>query len=173
MGGLVGDITWRTFGAGVVLLILLASYWGVYEHGRQVERAGWETQWAERDADDAGAAAAAQADARNEEQRRRAAQDEAREHAQKEQRTAAADAAGADAAGQRLRDEASNLAASVSCGAGDPAAVARGQAATRAAMVLSDLLSRADQRAGELAAAYDSARIAGQQCEREHDALAN
>ncbi|MCY1463236.1 hypothetical protein D9M71_811040 [compost metagenome] len=41
----------------------------------------------------------------------------------------------------------------------------------RAAMVLSDLLARADERAGELAKAYDLARIAGQQCEREYDAL--
>jgi len=38
-------------------------------------------------------------------------------------------------------------------------------------MVLSDLLARADERAGELAAAFDQARVAGQQCEREYDAL--
>jgi hypothetical protein len=38
-------------------------------------------------------------------------------------------------------------------------------------MVLSDLLTRADVRAGELAKAYDRARIAGEQCEREYDVL--
>jgi hypothetical protein len=38
-------------------------------------------------------------------------------------------------------------------------------------MVLSDLLARADTRAGELAKAYDRAQIAGQQCEREYDSL--
>jgi hypothetical protein len=38
-------------------------------------------------------------------------------------------------------------------------------------MVLSDLLARADARAGELAKAYDQARIAGEQCQREYDAL--
>jgi len=53
----------------------------------------------------------------------------------------------------------------------DTEAVARGKAATRAAMVLSDMLTRADERAGELAKAYDRARIAGHQCEREYDAL--
>ncbi|MGH2435332.1 MAG: DUF2514 family protein, partial [Pseudomonas sp.] len=53
------------------------------------------------------------------------------------------------------------------------AAVARGQAATRAAMVLSDLLARADERAGELAKAYDRARIAGQLCEASYNALVN
>lgn len=38
-------------------------------------------------------------------------------------------------------------------------------------MVLSDLLARADAQAGELAKAYDIARIAGQQCEHEYDTL--
>ena len=38
-------------------------------------------------------------------------------------------------------------------------------------MVLSDLFQRADQRAGELAAAYDRARIAGLACERGYENL--
>jgi hypothetical protein len=38
-------------------------------------------------------------------------------------------------------------------------------------MVLADLLSRADERAGELAAAYDRARAAGLACEQAYDAL--
>ena len=79
--------------------------------------------------------------------------------------------AGADAAGQRQQHEAAQLAATVSCPGTDTAAVARSQAATRAAMVLSDLLTRADARAGELAKEVDRVRIAGQQCEREYDAL--
>ncbi|WP_332772242.1 DUF2514 family protein [Pseudomonas sp. ESBL1] len=79
--------------------------------------------------------------------------------------------AGADAAGQRLQHDAANFAATVRCPGPDTAALARSQAATRAAMVLSDLLTRADARAGELAKAYDRARIAGQQCEAEYDAL--
>lgn len=39
-----------------------------------------------------------------------------------------------------------------------------------AAMVLSDLLTRADERAGELAKAYDVARIAGLACEEHYRA---
>ncbi|MFJ4386990.1 DUF2514 family protein [Pseudomonas sp. NPDC089408] len=35
----------------------------------------------------------------------------------------------------------------------------------------SDLLTRADARAGELAAAYDRALIVGKQCAREYDSL--
>lgn len=164
-------ITGRTLGAAVTLLLVLASYWGAYEHGRSVERGEWEKAWAGRDAADNEAKAQAEAGARAEEQRRAAAQEEARVHAQNEKNAADADAAGADAAGQRLRDEAAKLAAGVSCTGADPAAVARGASATRAAMVLSDLLSRVDARAGELAAEYDRARIAGLACEREHDGL--
>ncbi|MNJ75359.1 hypothetical protein D3C77_724460 [compost metagenome] len=70
-----------------------------------------------------------------------------------------------------MRDDAAKLAATVSCPATDTAAIARGQAATRAAMVLSDLLARADARAGELAKAYDRARIAGRTCEAAYTAL--
>ncbi len=44
-------------------------------------------------------------------------------------------------------------------------------AATRAAGVLSDMLGRADQRAGELAKIADQSRIAGEACQREYDYL--
>ncbi|WP_075804346.1 DUF2514 domain-containing protein [Pseudomonas putida] len=164
-------ISARTGGAAATLLLVLASYWGAYQHGRTVERADWEKAWATRDAADSEASAQAEADAREEEQRRQSAQQEARAHAQKEQRDADADAAGADIAGQRLRDEASNLAAAVGCPGTDPAAVARGQAATRAALVLSELLERSVATNTELAAAYDRARIAGLACEASYTGL--
>lgn len=38
-------------------------------------------------------------------------------------------------------------------------------------MVLSDMLDRSAETNRELAAAYDRARIAGKQCEWEHDGL--
>ncbi|WP_190977104.1 DUF2514 domain-containing protein, partial [Pseudomonas putida] len=126
---------------------------------------------AQRDSGDRLAEVIGERTARQEEQRRAQAQEEARAHAQEERTIADVGAAGADAVGQRLRDEGAKLAATVSCPGTDTAAVARGQAATRAAMVLSDLLTRADARAGELAKAYDRARIAGQTCEREYDAM--
>ncbi|TXI05701.1 MAG: DUF2514 domain-containing protein [Pseudomonas monteilii] len=155
----------------LILLVLLASYWGVYRHGRSVERASAEAETAKRDSADRLAEVIGERAARQEEQRRAAAQEEARTHAQKERTIADAGAAGADVAGQRLRDEAGRFAAAISCPGTDTAVVARGQAATRAAMVLSDLLARADAGAGELAKAYDDARAAGHQCEREYDAL--
>lgn len=153
------------------LLLVVASYWGVYEHGRSVERAAAGQASAERSSGDRLAEVLGERGARQEEQRRAAAKDEVRAHAQEQRTIADAGAASADAAGQRLRDEAGKLAAAVSCIATDPAAVARGEAATRAAMVLSDLLGRSVDTNRELAKAYDRARIAGQQCEREHSSL--
>ena len=113
----------------------------------------------------------AAAQARQEEQRCAQAQEEARAHAQKERTIADSGAAGADAAGRRLRDQGAKLAAAVSCSGADTATIARGQAATRAAMVLSELRDRAYARAGELAKAHDRARIAGQLCESSYNAL--
>ncbi|MFG0340945.1 DUF2514 domain-containing protein [Pseudomonas sp. zjy_13] len=109
--------------------------------------------------------------ARQEEQRRANVREEVRADALEERTIADAGAADADAAGQRLRSEASHLADAVSCPGTDTAAIARGETATRAAMVLSDLLSRSVETNRELAQAYDRARIAGEQCAREHDAL--
>ena len=155
----------------LAVAVLLASHWGAYQHGRSVAQAEAGQASAQRDSGDRLAEVIGERSARQEEQRRAAAQEEARTHAQEERKIADADVAGADAAGQRLRSEAAQLAATVSCPGPDAAAIARGQAATRAAMVLSDLLARADKRAGELAQAYDRARIAGLACEASYNAL--
>lgn len=155
----------------LAVAVLLASHWGAYQHGQSVARAEAGQASAQRDSGDRLAELIGERGARQEEQRRAAAQEEARAHAQEERTIADAGAADADAAGQRLRSDAIQLAAAVSCPGPDTAAVARGQAATRAAMVLSDLLSRSVATNRELAQAYDRARIAGQQCEREYDAL--
>jgi len=157
----------------MLLSLVLVSYWGVYEHGRSVERAEAAQASAKRDSDDRLAEIVGERDARQEEQRRATAREEVRAHAQEDRIIADTGAAGADAAGQRLRDEGAKLAATVSCPGADPAAIARGEAATRAAMVLSELRDRADERAGELAKAYDRARIAGQACEASYNALIN
>lgn len=106
--------------------------------------------------------------ARNEEQRRQAAVNKEASDAREQNKAAAVDAGTADTTGDRLHVEASQFAATA---CGDPGAAQRGASATRAAMVLSDLLQRADKRAGELAAAYDRARIAGLTCERSYDSL--
>lgn len=154
-----------------LLALVLASYWGAYQHGRMVERAEAGQASAQRDSGDRLAEVIGERDARQEEQRRATAQEEAGDHAQEERTIADAGAAGAYAAGQRLRDESAKLAAAVSCPGTDTAAVTRGQAATRAAMVLSELLERSVDTNRELAKAYDQARIAGQLCEASYNAL--
>lgn len=106
--------------------------------------------------------------AREEEQRRQAAVNKEASDAREQNKVATLDAGIADAAGDRLHVEANQFAAAA---CGDPGAAQRGASATRAAMVLSDLLQRADKRAGELAAAYDKARIAGLACERSYDSM--
>ncbi|MDM9598648.1 DUF2514 domain-containing protein [Pseudomonas shirazica] len=155
----------------LVLLVFLASHWGMYQHGRAVERVEAGQASAERDSGDRLAEVIGERTARREEQRRAQAQEEARAHAHEQHQVADTGAAGADVAGERLQHDAAQLAASVSCPGPDTGAIARGKAATRAAMVLSDLLTRADARAGELAKAYDQARIAGLACEASYNAL--
>ncbi|HEN8706617.1 TPA: DUF2514 domain-containing protein [Pseudomonas putida] len=154
-----------------VLALLLVSHWAAYEHGRSVELAQAGQQSANRDSGERLAEVIGERSARLEEHRSADAQQEARVKGYEERTIADAGAADADAAGQRLRSDASQLAATVSCPGTDTAAVARGETATRAAMVLSDLLARADARAGELAKAYDQARIAGDLCEASYNAL--
>ncbi|MFG0394729.1 DUF2514 domain-containing protein [Pseudomonas sp. zbq_4] len=155
----------------LAVAVLLASHWAAYQHGRSVERANAGQAAAQRDSGDRLAEVIGERGARQEEQRRATAQEEARANAQEERTTADAGAADADAAGQRLRSDANQLATAISCPGTDTAAVARGQAATRAAMVLSDLLDRSVATNRELAQAYDRARIAGEQCAGEYDAL--
>ncbi|WP_256586808.1 MULTISPECIES: DUF2514 family protein [Pseudomonas] len=108
--------------------------------------------------------------ARQEEQRRQAAVNKEASDAREQNKAAAVDAGAADVAGERLHVEAGKLAATACV---DPGAAQRGASATRAAMVLSELFQRADKRAGELAAAYDRARIAGLACERSYQSLGN
>ncbi|MFV3402888.1 DUF2514 domain-containing protein [Pseudomonas sp. NY15463] len=155
----------------IALLLVVASYWGAYQHGRSVERAEAGQASAQRDSGDRLAEVLGERGERQEEQRRAEAHEEVRANAHEQQAAADAGAADADAAGQRLHDAATDLAASVSCPGPDPAAAARGQAATRAAMVLSDLLRRSVETNRELAAAYDHARIAGLACEGAYNAL--
>lgn len=164
-------ISARTIGAAVCLALVVASYWGAYQHGRSTMDVEWGKEWGEKVAEFAEGQARAVAQVRSEEQRRYAAQEKVRNDAREERDVADAGAAGADAAGRRLRDEAVRLAERAGACSADPASVARGQAATRAAMVLSDLLARSVDTNRGLAAAYDRARIAGLACEASYGAL--
>lgn len=148
----------------VMLLAMVSSAGGTW----QVQDWRYGKQLAEIGKAQALAITEAGNTARNEEQRRQAAVNKEASDAREQNKAATLDAGAADAAGDRLHVEASELAATACV---DPGSAQRGTSATRAAMVLSDLLQRADKRAGELAAAYDRARIAGLTCERIYQAL--
>lgn len=79
---------------------------------------------------------------------------------------AAADAVSAERSRLSVQQRAQRLAASCAPAATQPAS----GAASSAGLVLADVLGRADQAAGELAAALDRAHAAGLACEREHRA---
>ena len=148
----------------VILLAVVISAGGTwrvqdYRYGKQLAELGEAQALAITDAGNK---------ARMEEQRRQAAVNKEASDAQEQNKAATLDAGAADAAGERLHVEAGKFAANA---CGDPGAAQRGASATRAAMVLSDLLQRADKRAGELAVAYDRARIAGLACEGSYDAI--
>ena len=152
-------------GLVVLILVLMASAAGVTW---QVQEWRYGEKLSDIDRDQALAITAAGEKARQEEQRRQSAVNKEASNAREQNKAAAVDAGAADAAGERLHVEAGKLAATACV---DPGAAQRGASATRAAMVLSELFQRADKRAGELAAAYDRARIAGLACERSYQSL--
>ncbi|MCF5714309.1 DUF2514 domain-containing protein [Pseudomonas tremae] len=164
-------LPWKAAGLLLILLALAGALYGSYQHGVSVTDLAWQARWAKQVSVQSEAVATTTTDYRTEEQRRQKAANQVANDARQEQTAALNDAAGADAAGDRLRVEAGKLAATASCVPSDTGAAERGKAATRAAMVLSDLLGRADARAGELAKAYDQSRIAGLACERSQKSL--
>lgn len=105
--------------------------------------------------------------ARAEEQRRIQTLSEIANDATKQADRARADARAAGATAERLRQRVATLLRDAS----NPALTGAGSAEPGPAVVLSDVFTWADNRAGELAEALDAARIAGQACERSFDAL--
>lgn len=151
-----------------VVFAIAACGWRL---GVDQTEARWAAKWNKQAAELEAATAQAERIQRDEERRRQAIIDEVRNDAQKQIEQAAADTAAANAAADSLRDQAKRLAvrASAACGHPHPAL---GSKATRGpGVVLADVLARADQAAGQLAAAYDRARAAGAACERAYDAL--
>jgi hypothetical protein len=142
-----------------------AALYAAYSHGVTVTNAARDAQWETAVATQQAERAQAVQAARAEEQRLQREADQVGIDARKKNAGATADAAGLDAAGDRLHVQAGKLAAGAGTCTGNTGTADRGASATRAAMVLSELLERADARAGDLAKAYDRARIAGMTCE--------
>ena len=152
--------------------VLVGAAYG-YGHHRGVNSTEleWQCKWNKQALALATAKAEALEKVRAVELRRQSDIEKVRQDAEQEIARAKTDAASADAASERLQQQAKRLAARASQCSGNTGAAISGQTTDSAAVVLADLLGRADKRAGELAAAYDQARNAGLACERAYDAL--
>ncbi|CAJ48948.1 Putative phage tail assembly protein, partial [Bordetella avium 197N] len=115
------------------------------------------------------ATVAAIEEAREEGRRRTAAMEDERDKAQRLAAAAAADAAGARNERDRLRSRANALARAAADR--DPAAANGSPPGAAGADLLAYMLGRVSDRATELAAIADRARVAGLTCERIYDGL--
>lgn len=141
---------------GIVLALVAGAWVHGYHHGGAREQ---------RKA--AAAVLAATTAARTEESRRVMRLQEAQDAEHLARKAAQRDAVAARAAADGLR----RAAAGFSCLPGDPAASAGSAPAGPGPGVLPDVLGELAARADRLAEQADSARIAGQLCERAYDAL--
>jgi hypothetical protein len=154
----------------IVTLVMVglcgAALYAAYSHGVTVTNAARDAEWSQAVATQQAELTRAVQAARTEEQRLQREANQVGNDAREKNAAADADGVGLDAAGDRVRVQAGKLAASAYACTSDTGSTDRGASATRAALVLSQLLERADARAGDLAKAYDRARIAGQACEQ-------
>lgn len=160
----------------IAVLCGLAVWWFSHQRytaGYSEADAAWSLKWQQRDADDATALAKRQVETRAEEQRRQGEIDAIEKNAEGQIAEAVADADRARAVSDGLHDEAAKLAARLAASErACRATTASGSAAgSTGSELLAELFRRADQRAGELAAIADQARIRGLTCETVYDAL--
>lgn len=154
------------------LAIVLIGLFLAYSHGQSVTDTEWQAKWKARDVLGADAKAINEYTERAKEQARQQTINKVIQDGQK-----VIDQAFADAAASRddrsLRDAADETAGRVAASqaGGHSCTAAASQAATRAVMVFADVLKRADQRAGDLAADADQSRGRGVTCERAYDGL--
>lgn len=157
--------------AVLVLAVVAALVGGGWYFGSTHTDRTWQVKWADRDVSEAKVRGDAVQAARDEEQRRYAVQDEAARISREQDKRIASDGAvlAADVGGLRL-DTASFVQRTSQCPS-NPTVTDRGPAATRAAMVLSELLDRSVGVNQELAAAYDRVRNSAVTCARLYDSL--
>ncbi|MFC6335476.1 DUF2514 family protein [Pseudomonas sp. CCM 7891] len=153
--------------------IVLVGLFMAYGHGQSVTDAEWQVKWSARDTMDATAKAANESTERAKEQARQQTINKVIQDGQQIIDQATADASTARASAGSLQLTVDRLTDQLSTGqAGvNSCTTAASQAATRAVMVFADVLKRADQRAGDLAADADQGRSRGVTCERAYEGL--
>ena len=155
------------------VLLALGALYGAYHHGVSTTNATWKAEWNDRDTRDAQAKEQNEAAERAKEQSRQQAINKVVQNGQALIDTAAAAVTAANRESDRLRSAADGVASRIAASqaGGNSCTAAASAAATRAVMVLADVLKRADQRAGDLATVADQARARGLTCEQAYDAL--
>lgn len=157
--------------AALCAALLIALLAGIVWHQHTTASLGRQLRHAQDDAAAQRDLAERQAVERGKEAAIHAKQQEAFNAATHDLDAARADADAARSALDRLRQRASVLAAAARQAGPGPAPASPGQAASAPADLLADVLSRAADRARELADYADRARIAGQACERSYEAV--
>ncbi len=147
----------------LVALSLISAYVGHY-----VTNSHWSAKWADRDNNDTKALASAELVARKTEQEWRDKQEAINNEYQKLRTEKAAADRKLDDVGERLRTA---LQGRTSRTAEHSSPVAISAAAATDRLLLSQLFTSADQRAGDLAKTADDYRLAGLQCQQEYNAL--
>lgn len=154
-------------------LTLAAVIWvgfALYGHGVKTERLRWKAEWAARDARDETARADAERAARTLEQSHQQAMNKVQADAIQELEQVRTDAAGANSAADRLRDQVGKLLAA------DRARQTAGTCASRTAStnpgnLLAIVLDRSIETNRELAAFADSAVVAARACQAAYGAV--
>lgn len=150
--------SWLYLGAAVALAVSLFS---AYYKGHSDADKSWELRIAQLKVEQ-------EAQALEIERNTQSKMEKIQDAAEKQIALARTDAAVADAAADSLHKQAASYARKLpQCSA----TASGGQADGRGAAVLSDLLERADKRAGELAAALDRSRVAGAACQAAYDGM--
>jgi hypothetical protein len=156
------------------VLLVAGALFGAYHHGVTVTDAKWQAEWNDRDTRDAEARALNEAAERTKEQTYQQSINKVVQDGQRIIDQATADAVAARASADGVRGAADDLTRRLAASetSGNSCTAAASKAAARAAVVLADVLKRADQRAGDLAAIADQARVRGLTCEQAYDGLA-
>lgn len=155
------------------VLLALGALYGAYHHGVSTTNATWKAEWNDRDTRDAQAKEQNEAAERAKEQARQQAINKVVQNGQALIDTAAAAVTAANRESDRLRSAADGVTSRIAASqaGGNSCTAAASAAATRAVLVLADLLKRTDQRAGELAEYADQSHSRGLTCERAYDGL--
>ena len=155
------------------LLLALGALYGAYHHGVSTTNATWQAEWNARDTRDAQAKEQNEAAARAKEQAWQLKLDKVTEDGQRAIDQATGDAVTARASADSLRGAADTLAArlATSQAGGHSCTAAASAAASRAVLVLADVLKRSDERSGDLAGYADQSRGRGVTCTQAYDSL--